>query len=260
MNILASDLDGTLIVDNTISDNDINAIKRLKESGGKFVISTGRTFNGVKNIIDNYDIQYDYLSLCNGGLIIDSNNNVIWDKWVPGHVLKSIVEEYYDNEDVIISGDNSNQINVVYKSGFYDNKLSNFNIPFERVDVEEIRSRDNDYRMLSMFTFSGDYEWAEKTKNYITNKYGEYVEAYRNQYFIDIVPKNCSKGLALLHILDIENQPKENLYTVGDSFNDVPMFNVTPNSYTFNRVENSLKSHANNLIDSVYEIVDSILV
>ena len=81
-----------------------------------------------------------------------------------------------------------------------------------------------------------------------------------NQYFIDIVPKNCSKGLALLHILDIENQPKENLYTVGDSFNDVPMFNVTPNSYTFNRVENSLKSHANNLIDSVYEIVDSILV
>lgn len=260
MNILASDLDGTLIVNNTISEKDINAIKRLKESGGKFVISTGRTFNGVKNIIDNYDLQYDYLSLCNGGLIIDSNDNIILDKWVSGDVFKSIVEEYYNNEDVIISGDNSKEINVVYKSGFYNNKFSDFNIPFRRVDIEEIRSRENDYRMLSIFTFSGNYEWAEQTKNEILRKYGEYIEAYRNQYFIDIVPKNCSKGLALLHILEVENQQKEMLYTVGDSFNDVPMFNVTQNSYTFNRAEDSVKYYASNLIDNVYEIVDNILL
>ena len=74
MKILASDLDGTLIVNNNISKENIEAIHRLKENSGKFVISTGRTFNGVKNIIDTYPLEYDYLSLCNGGLIIDKNN------------------------------------------------------------------------------------------------------------------------------------------------------------------------------------------
>ena len=49
MKILASDLDGTLIVNNNISKENIEAIHRLKENGGKFIISTGRTFNGVKH-------------------------------------------------------------------------------------------------------------------------------------------------------------------------------------------------------------------
>ena len=53
MKILASDLDGTLIIDNKISKENIEAIHRLKESGGKFVVSTGRTLNGVKKVIES---------------------------------------------------------------------------------------------------------------------------------------------------------------------------------------------------------------
>ncbi len=260
MKILASDLDGTLIVNNNISKENIEAIHRLKENGGKFIISTGRTFNGVKNIIDTYPLEYDYLSLCNGGLIIDKNNNVVWDKWVPSKVYKSILEDYYDNEDVIISGDDSKNVNAVWKGGSnLEKNLSDFNIPFKKLSKEEMMSRDNDFKMMSLFTFSEDYHWAENAKEEIIKKYGEYVEAYRNQFFVDIVPKGCSKGNALLKILELEGEVKENLYTIGDSFNDLSMIKITPNGYTFNRAEEKLKKSVNNFVDNVYEIVDIIL-
>lgn len=260
MKILASDLDGTLVVNNKISKEDIEAIHKLKENGGKFVISTGRTPNGVKNLIDNYPLEYDYLSLCNGGLIIDKNDNIVWDKWIPNKVYKSILEDYYNNEDVIISCDNSKEIRVVWKNETKtEETLGYLSIPFKRIEREEMEKKTDDYRMLSLFTFSNDYEWAEKAKNEIIDKYGEYVEAYRNQFFIDVVPKGCSKGNALLKILELEGEDKENLYTIGDSFNDLSMLKITPNGYTFNRVEDELKKHVNNLTDNVYELIDIML-
>ena len=137
--------------------------------------------------------------------------------------------------------------------------MGDFNIPFEKADKEEMLKKNSDYKMLSLFTFSGSCEWAEKAKNEIAEKYGDYVEAYRNQFFIDIVPKGCSKGNALLKILELEGEVKENLYTVGDSFNDLSMIKITPNGYTFNRAEEELKKHTSNLVDNVYEIIDKML-
>ena len=60
-------------------------------------------------------------------------------------------------------------------------------------------------------------------------------------------------------ILQYEKLNADCLYCVGDSFNDVSMFNITKNSYTFNEAEEKVKSYANNIIDNVYEIVDEIL-
>ncbi|MDU5411955.1 MAG: HAD hydrolase family protein, partial [Clostridium perfringens] len=47
--------------------------------------------------------------------------------------------------------------------------------------------------------------------------------------------------------------------TIGDSFNDISMFEITDNSYTFNRAEEGVKAHANNHVDYVHEIVDHII-
>ena len=102
-------------------------------------------------------------------------------------------------------------------------------------------------------------ELAEEIRKLIIDEYGDYIEAFRNQCFIDIVPKECSKGNALSMILQDENLDSDCLYCVGDSFNDVSMFNITKNSYTFNEAEEKVKPYANNIIDNVYEIVDEIL-
>ena len=55
MKYLASDLDGTLFQhDKTIRKEDIEAIINFKEKGNKFIVSTGRGVEGIKEGFKNY--------------------------------------------------------------------------------------------------------------------------------------------------------------------------------------------------------------
>ena len=59
---------------------------------------------------------------------------------------------------------------------------------------------------MSLVCLDKDCNRAEKIKDSIIDKFGEDVQAFRNQYFIDIVPKGCSKGEALLRVLELEGE------------------------------------------------------
>ena len=52
------------------------------------------------------------------------------------------------------------------------------------------------------------------------------------------------------------NISMDNVYTIGDSFNDVSMFNITKNSFSFPNVEEKLKEHVNFIVDSVSECIE----
>ena len=112
---------------------------------------------------------------------------------------------------------------------------------------------------MSIFNASQSIERSELARENLLKKYSDHIEAFRNQCFIDIVPKCCSKGNAIMRILEDENKGTDSLYTVGDSLNDVSMFNITKNSYTFNAAEEIVKPHADNLVDYVYEVVEDML-
>ena len=260
MRFLASDLDGTLVHENKIHEDDIKAISKLKEKGHKFIISTGRSYKGVEEVINNYDIDYDYLLLCNGGLIIDGNNKVVLDEWVPSEIAQEIVDEFYDYGNVLIYLDNSTNTILVDNHDVDKSKIMDmFDYFTDKIDIAKAMNMTDDYKILSVFTTDKDVEKAEKIKKKIESKYGDYVEVYRNQFFVDIAPKGCSKGAGLLKILELENKKEDILFTVGDSFNDISMFNITENSYTFNHAEDKVKAHAKNQIDYVHEVIDIML-
>ena len=74
--LLASDLDGTLIFDNKVSDENKESIQKFKEEEGVFVVSTGRPFNGVEKVMKDLNIRPDYLILNNGALIMKEHEIV----------------------------------------------------------------------------------------------------------------------------------------------------------------------------------------
>lgn len=260
MRYLASDLDGTLVHDNKVHEDDIKAIQKLKQSGHKFIISTGRSLRGASDVLKNYNIDYDYLLLCNGGLIIDKDNNIILDEWISNEVANKIINDYYDYHNTLVYVDNSEET-ILIRNDNADTKkvLGLFDYFSHKLDIEEVRGRKDNFKIMSVFMSDEDIHRAEKIKNEIADKYGDIVEVYRNQYFIDIAPKNCSKGQALLKILELEGKSKDDIYTIGDSFNDISMFNITENSYTFNHAEESIKEHAKNKVDYVHELISEIL-
>ena len=78
--LMLSDLDETLLVNHHVPDFNIEAIKKARAKGLKFVPATGRAYNMILDIlkeIGTYD-QADEYSICfNGGLIIENKNNRI---------------------------------------------------------------------------------------------------------------------------------------------------------------------------------------
>ncbi|MBM6860317.1 HAD family phosphatase, partial [Clostridium saudiense] len=56
--LIASDMDGTLLNTNhTISEGNIEAIRKAQQLGVKFAIVTGRSYDGVKPIADEFNLD-----------------------------------------------------------------------------------------------------------------------------------------------------------------------------------------------------------
>lgn len=260
MRFLASDLDGTLVDFNEIIQENLDGIKKLKESGNKFIISTGRSRSGIKKLLEKYNLDYDYMLLGNGALVLDKDGNKIVDEWIPSNILKKVVESFYKSSNTLIYVDSKDGNMLidnpkVDKSGI-EKMLSYFD---KIITLDEFKDFNEDVRILSIFSVNKDESIVIDIQEKINKQFKETINVFRNNVFLDIVPAGCSKGNGLLKVLELENEDVSSLYTIGDSHNDISMFNITENSYSFNRVDDDIKEHANNLVDYVHEVVEEII-
>lgn len=255
--ILASDLDGTLIKNEVVSDKDIQAIKKLKDLGHKMIISTGRSPSGVKHLTDKTPIEYDYLVLCNGALVLDRDHEIIIKKEIPSSVIKDLHQTILKNEEYIFYVDDGKHSMLL--EGCVTEPYVDSGYFTKRISHQGVLERSHEYVLLSLLSKDGTVEAAEKIKNYVLDKHGDKVEAFRNQIFVDIVPKGCSKGEGINSVLAKIEEEIVGVYTIGDSWNDVSMFEITENSYTFHEVEEELKNYAKNRVNYVHECIEEML-
>ncbi|GAB6168704.1 Cof-type HAD-IIB family hydrolase [Clostridium carnis] len=259
MKYLASDLDGTLVHENKIKKQDIEAILKLKEKGYKFIISTGRSLSGIDKIFDNYpEVKYDYIVACNGAFILDKDRNIIYDNQISSEVAERVFRDYIDSENVCMhfEANGENFLIDPLKNDGIEELLNYFQ---DIIPRDKVFNQNKTYTLISLFTRYQNRELAEETKNILLKNYEKELEVFRNQHFIDIAPKNCSKGNGILKVLELDGGNVEKLYTIGDSYNDISMFKITENSFTFNDVEDGVKEMANNYVNSVSECIEKII-
>lgn len=100
MKLLVSDYDGTLHPDEQkkryLFEN-IEAIKELMANGHRFMLSTGRNFNSIKEQIDKYNIPYNYLSCNDGAVLFDQYDNVLNTSFLNNDDVNSIIKELKEN-------------------------------------------------------------------------------------------------------------------------------------------------------------------
>lgn len=65
---LATDYDGTLAADGLVNDNTIAALKRLRASGRKLIMVTGRELDDLQRVFEDIDL-FDYIVAENGALL-----------------------------------------------------------------------------------------------------------------------------------------------------------------------------------------------
>lgn len=252
--LFVTDLDGTLLENHiTITSDNLKNINKLKKLNHCFAIATGRAYDHIEFLIDEYKMDVDYFILLNGALIIDKLREVVSHKVIPTEIVEAITLEF-QNEDW----------RIFFSTGFKSFKFSKEdgivtninNILIE--NIEEIR--EERISMIAMKYKNEDIKYVEKICRQINSKFGDVIVAYRNTNFIDIVPVGCSKGSGVEYIKKNEAISEINTFAIGDSWNDVSMFDSAYNSFTFSRAEKELQAKAKFIVETVGECISKYII
>jgi len=71
---------------------------------------------------------------------------------------------------------------------------------------------------------------------------------------IEISPLGCNKGNAVLNLINNLGIDKNEVLVIGDSYNDLSMFELFNNSISFSYAEKEVQAKAKNIIDEFMEI------
>ncbi len=268
--VIATDLDGTLFYPRAhfkmIGKKNRRFLDRFIADGGTLLIVSSRNRYFSQKVSKNIGVPIDSIC-CNGALIL-SDGNVIKETTFPPEVALKILEKMrqdYGTRFVASMTKNHNMILANKDNGFLNNLMFRCYQLFQGV-YREPSIKDNEifysdinrgetYKFMTMMGIMPSK--IEESKNLNKILRAEFPEAefsWCNQA-IEITPKGCSKGQALEFYLDYHSIPRDNVLVVGDSGNDISMFEeFKKNSFCLEHGSPSVKKHAAHVISRFYEL------
>ena len=254
MKMVFVDIDGTLYKDNEpISSLNKEALLRFQQAGGKVVYCTGRHILEMGKILMHDQYPFDYLILNNGGTILDAHKHVLYDKHIEASIGLEILKWGLEENMHVYMCDGK----VSY--GYFDHQTylhSDFGDQPIEADFMTKMQESTSFQIISYNQEDYQTDRIEMLKERIENKFGDDVECHPNLHFLDIVPKGCSKGTGVNYLKKLLNAKT---YTIGDSYNDLPMIIAGDHGCTFDYAEKEIQDQADHVYHYVYEMIDALL-
>ena len=223
--ILASDFDGTILIDGKISQKDIKAIRDFQEAGNLFAIVTGRSYASLLPLIEG-KIAPDIIIANNGGhIFVEKYGQLIEIFTVDIPIPKA--RKFLD-----------------YYAGRIDNEMSIFTESARLSKIEDVKEP-----IMALATYS-DTE--------IPNYFPEDFDFHYSIGVIDVVKKGINKQRGIEIIKEYYKFDGE-IIAIGDDYNDIIFLKETPNSYTLDHVTNKeVRAAANHSVRSIFHLIDKL--
>lgn len=226
--IVFFDVDGTLVTDvaegegKLIPESCRQAVKKARENGNMCFINSGRPYANVEKYI--LELGFD-------GVVSGCGTNIhVGDKDIfHVQVKKDIANFCYDlckkhNMTAFFEGrDKTYYIENGYKVAWLDEFAEQITLQGSVV----YRVKDDDFIFDKFCAF---HAADNDASDFIKAMEEHFSVIVRDETFLELVPKGCSKGEAIKKVCEYYNLPIEASYAIGDSVNDLDMFSVTPNS------------------------------
>ena len=218
--VLMSDMDGTLLTsDKIISEKDRNAIEKFISLGGKFTVSTGRTFEAFEQYRKMISLKFPVV-LYNGGVIYDyTTGEILYAEYLPESAYKT-AEELINIMDwaggEVLKTDGT----YIFRNNEYQQRHTNLcGISPIYMDISEI-PREEWQKVL----FAMSEENISRAEKVIRNKnYSEVDFVKSADIFIEMLPHGISKGSALDEYRKLDGMENCTFVAVGDFDNDIEM-------------------------------------
>lgn len=247
MKLLASDYDNTISFNGVIKETDKAAIRDFQNQGNLFGVCTGRSLRGVVEFTKGID--FDFYILLSGAYILNKKKKVILENRIPLKLVQEI-HQFVGNVDASANYQDTNyQVYQKKRKTSFGKQIDSF------LQLDDITDYVNSF---SLHFKEGEDDKAKKTALRIEKTFGNQIEVFLNTRHIDLAAKGSSKCKALQIVQEYYNLEKNQLYAIGDSYNDLPMLNAIDNSYTFASSPENIKNQVKTIVTSVSECIEDI--
>ncbi|MGL5042684.1 MAG: HAD-IIB family hydrolase [Culicoidibacterales bacterium] len=266
-----TDLDGTILFRDKnkkdeivpfIKKEDLKALKRLRESGYIIVVATGREKSGIRKFLQQSLVAFDYYVGSNGGLILDQNFNIIEKSFIPKKVMVEVltyVKENYPEVD-LMGTDGEKMV-------FFDSVYSNAQVQATKFNADittfaAYKENDMEFVMMNLHPNQTITENREglivQIETDLLKRFGDKLNMFHNQDFLDFAPLNISKGYAVETLARREQITLNQVHVIGDSWNDLSMFKTEAMSYSFNHADQEIQQSVDHVVDSFAAMVEKL--
>ncbi len=266
---LVSDLDGTLLLhgdflQTRIHDKTVQNLKRLITSGVSFAIATGRTHD-TRNVFEQQvGFNIDFIGSNGSSVII--NNELVVDETISTEFYLKLVDTI-KNQDVdanLLFVDSDGHHVVDQRFGWNDDLFLKMHYSGEINhyfvgEIPEWFNTQNDAKDFNKAVISvKSIEQRDKLMTSLQHfMEKENVDMfYSADIFIEIMPKGINKGYGIEALKKVYNLNYDEIAVVGDSFNDVSMFEQFYNhSFVMDNAQDEVKKFAKHVVSSVDEVI-----
>lgn len=253
MKLFASDYDGTLRTKDMVSQADKDAICAWRKAGNAFGVVTGRSMESIQSDLQLNEIEVDFVVGNNGGAIYDANFKELKTYFIEFHKAKEIIR-YLKSENCIsyVLNDGYARAKVLLDAKREDKKYATFSSTISEKEILERRS------VAQIVASLENDEDTMRIASYIEAHFASSAVGYRNINCVDIIPYGISKATGVSYMVKQLQVSHEDVYTIGDSYNDIPMLE-TYHGFAMAQAVKQVKSYAQSDVISVAQAILQVL-
>lgn len=249
--LIASDLDGTLLLENStdVSEEAISLIDKLTKNGIVFVAASGRAYTNLQRLFE--PVRNNIVYICENGSLVKYKNETLFKKSLDSALAKELVNDILakDGCEVLISGEYTSYLmpkEESYVEHMKNHVKNDITIIEKFEDIKEDVIKVSVYKRTGVDDVSGcfDEKWHDKAQCTVSGVCWQ-----------DFVSKGVNKGMALQIIQEKFKIEPEFTMCFGDNYNDLAMFERAYFSYAMSGAKSEIRAKARYITMSVENIL-----
>ncbi len=274
--VIATDLDGTLFYPKRtrrlISSKSVRFLRKFIDAGNRVVCVTGRNIRANNLIIKRLKRPVDFIG-CNSSFIVHDGKKIKDDYFNPNDINPVIeyLESHYKLRAVWLMSEEKEFLSKYnfdtlfyyigynlwsFFQGVYNDKFTISKTGF----INEI-NHGKVYKIMVMFGLGEkNKERAKQANKELREVFKDSVEFSWSGEMIEITPKGCSKANGLKFYEEYFNINHSDIYVVGDSGNDISMFNeYKENSFCMAHAPLSVSKYASHTLKKFKDLENYVM-
>ena len=245
--LMLSDLDETLLINHHVPDFNIEAIKKSRYKGLKFIPATGRAYNMIPEIlkeIGTYDQAGEYSICFNGGLIVENRNNRILNFKGLSFEQTKIIFEKAKNYDVCVLIFTMDMCYIYNANTEEIERKRAQKAPFTIMDTYNIEHLKNE-QIAKIIYQKNDMSYLKMIEQNLNNIIKNKVAiSYSSNRYLEFNALGINKGYGLKWLANYLGIDIKETIAIGDNYNDIEMIKTAGLGICVTSANNDIKAVA----------------